>query len=108
MAVQLEERSRDILENRQPQECADIESAAFEPGSNCAAIGQRSRGARDHTFAAGNTGRATHGQIVVEGDAGLIPFAAARQHPVVANIIATTYATVTQDAGFMIDGNCQR
>ncbi len=48
-----------------------------------------------------------HGQIVVEGNASLISLAASRQHPVVANLIATADAAIAQDAGFMIDSNCQ-
>ena len=47
------------------------------------------------------------GQIVIEGDAGLISLAAPRQHPVVANLIAAANAAVAQDAGFVIDGDGQ-
>ena len=47
------------------------------------------------------------GKIVVEGDASLISLAASGQHPVVANGIAATNATIAEDAGFVIDRDGQ-
>ena len=43
------------------------------------------------------------GKLLIEGDAGLVSLAAARQHPVVPDVVAAANAAVAEDAGFMID-----
>ena len=48
----------------------------------------------NHALAAGDAGGFSHGQIVIEGDSGLVALAATGQHPVVADVIAAANASV--------------
>src|SRR6266851_9784 len=106
LLVQFEKRSGDVLENRQVQQLRGIEHISLaELGADDSLIGERARGAGDHALAAGDAGGFAHGQVVIEGDAGLISLATTRQHPVVPYVVAAANATVTENAGFVIDRN---
>ena len=49
-----------------------------------------------------------HGQVVIEGDSGLIALAAPRQYPVMPNVVAAANTAVAENASFVIDRNGDR
>src|SRR4030095_1549347 len=80
--IQLEKRAGDILKNRQVQKFGGVEDFSFAKfGADDEFVGERSGGTRHHAFAAGDARRLAHGQVGVEGDAGLVSLAAAGEYP---------------------------
>ena len=93
--VQFEECARDVLKDRKVQKFGGVEDFSFAKfGADDALIGQCTGWARDHALAARDARRLAHGQVGVKGDAGLVSLAAAGKHPVMANVIAATNASV--------------
>src|SRR4051812_17894868 len=72
------------------------------------AVGQRAGGTRDHAFAAGDAIGRAHGRVHVKSNAGGITLTGASDDVVVANFAAGTHATVTEDAGGVIDQDAER
>src|SRR5207237_820786 len=65
-------------------------------------VRQRSRGARRHTFTAGDAGALAHRLIEVEGDAGAVALAGTADDLVGLNIVAGTDAAIAENARLVI------
>ncbi len=104
--VQFEECARDVLKDREMQKFGGIEDFSFAKfGADDALVRQCASRTRDHALAAGDARRLAHGQVGIEGDAGLVSLTAAGEYPVVTNVVAAANAAVAQDARFVVDGD---
>ena len=102
--IQFEKCARDVLKDREMQKFGGIEDFAFAQfGADDALVRQRASRARDHAFAAGDARRLAHGQVGIEGDAGLVSLTAAGEYPVVTDVVAAANAAVAQDARLVVD-----
>ncbi len=106
--VQLEKRSRDLLEIRKVLQFFDVHGLAWQHRLHHALVGQRAGGARHHAFAARDAGGIAHRQVAVECDARREALAAPPQNIVMANLVAAANAAVAENAGLVIHGDHQR
>ena len=106
--VQLQKRSRDLLEIGELLQLFDVHRFARQHRFHHALVGERAGGARHHALAARHAGRVAHRQVGVERDARHEAFAAPAQNVVVANLVAAANAAVAQDARFVIHRDDER
>ncbi len=77
------------------------------PGTNRHAVdglvGQRASGAGLDALPTGDAGARPHGIVEIEGDPGLVSLSRAADHVVALDIVAGSDATITKDAGVVVD-----
>jgi hypothetical protein len=106
--VQLEKCSGHFLEVGQIEQFFDIHRLAGQHGFHNTFVGERAGGTGHHALPARDARGIAHGQVVIERDAGHEAFAAAAEHIVVANFVASANTAIAQDARFVVHRNHQR
>ncbi len=106
--VQLQERSRDVLEIGELLQLFDVHRLARQNCFHHALVGESAGRARHHALAARDAGGVAHGQVGVERDARHEPLAAPSENVVVANLVAAANAAVAQDARLVIHRDDER
>ena len=110
--IQLQKRPGNALENRYLQKFFRLKNLRARTAGDCRSsktfVGERTRGAGNHAFPAGNARGVAHRCVQVEGDPRGITLSHPPEDEIIFDFVAAANAAVTEDTSIMIDGDGER